>query len=116
MTYGIQLSIRMFTRSATSKAKNSIERDQILVSDYYDFGHEDLAFAVFIATDDSFTPFVDPSYFNVTIAQLSYSYDFKSGALSADLKEEAMAICKENFPLLDKKLEEFRAFFSQISY
>ncbi|CAI2363116.1 unnamed protein product [Moneuplotes crassus] len=116
VSYGMQLSIQMLTRSATSKAKNSIERDQILVSDYYNFSHEDLAFAVFIATDDSFVPFVDPSYFNVTVAQLSYSYDFKSGALNADLKEESMAICRENFPLLDHKLDDFRNFFSQISY
>ncbi|CAI2363146.1 unnamed protein product [Moneuplotes crassus] len=116
LIYGIFLSIQMFTRSATNKSKNSIKRDQISVSDYYDFGYDDLSFAILMEDEINYTPFIDPTYLNMSTILLEYSFDLTTGYFSRKEVEENMHVCNENFPKVNDELTAFRQFFMSTSY
>ncbi|CAI2362675.1 unnamed protein product [Moneuplotes crassus] len=116
IAYGIQLSIQMFTRSATSMSKNVIKRDQILVTDYYNLGDEELKFAVYVVDDNKVSGFTDPTYFNLSAYQFDYSGDFESSSLAFNITEVGMDICGENFPRASEEINEFRKYISNFTY
>ncbi|CAI2363423.1 unnamed protein product [Moneuplotes crassus] len=116
IAYGIQLSIQMFTRSATSMSKNVIKRDQILVSDYYNLGDEELKFAVYMVDDNTANGFTDPTYFNLSAYQFNYSNDFNSSTFTYNTTEVEMDICGDNFQKASKSINGFRKYFKKSTY
>ena len=79
--YGIMLFIQMVNRDNTNKSKNSIVIDPEEKAQYYHIGTNNLSFAIYLSQASDKTPFIDESYFNISITQLEYVLDDGTGDL-----------------------------------
>ncbi|CAI2361436.1 unnamed protein product [Moneuplotes crassus] len=116
IAYSIQLSIQMFSRSATSKSKSSILKDIINIEDFYDIGEDSFDFAIALLYQESGVPMIDPTYFNISIAQRDYEYDFNSNSVIVTDTERKVSICGERYPKINEKIDSRRSSFMNISY
>ncbi|CAI2361838.1 unnamed protein product [Moneuplotes crassus] len=116
LCYGIILSIQMFTRSATSKSKNSILKDHVTNSEYYSFDSSELSFAVHIIDREAFESIADPTYFNVTVTQMIDKYDESTYKFINSNKSYPISICGDRYPKVNPLIDSLSGAFKNVSY